>query len=278
MAVDLHVHTTASDGTGTPAQVVAMAKELALEALAITDHDTVAGVAPALAAGRESGLAVLPGVELGTRFGSREIHMLGYLIDVEDGQLLSVLEMFRRDRKQRLEKMLVRLAGLDLFLQREQVMAEARVGAVGRPHVARALVKTGAVSSVEEAFDLYLGDGRPAYVPRLKYTSEAAIELIRRAGGVAVLAHPGLNRCDELIPDLIRAGLQGLEVYHPAHDAATTEHYRELCRRYRLVGTGGSDFHGPDHRKHGRLAAATAPGEVVRKLKELAGGRNQLTN
>ncbi|OAT86701.1 PHP domain-containing protein [Desulfotomaculum copahuensis] len=278
MAADLHVHTTASDGTGTPAQVVAMAKGLGLDALAITDHDTVAGVVPALAAGRELGQVVLPGVELGTRYGGREIHMLGYLIDVNDGPLLSTLEMFRHDREQRLEKMLARLAGLGFPLTREQVAAEVRGGAVGRPHVARALVKTGAVSSLEEAFDLYLGDGRPAYVPRLKYTPEAAIGLIRHAGGVAVLAHPGLSRCDELIPGLVRAGLQGLEVYHPEHDAAATERYRMLCRRCRLVGTGGSDFHGLDHRKHGRLAAATAPGEVVRELKELAGGKSRRTS
>lgn len=271
MAVDLHVHTTASDGTERPEEVVARARRLGLHGLAVTDHDTLDGVAPALAAGRALGIEVLPGVELGTRRDGREVHLLGYLMDTEEAELLDVLRTFREARERRLDEMLARLAALGLPVERRQVQAEAGAGAVGRPHVARVLVKMGAAASLDEAFARYLGEGRPAYVPRLKLSPERAIGLIRRAGGVAVLAHPGLNADDAFISALVDAGLQGLEAYYPEHDPAMTAHYLELCRRYRLVATGGSDFHGPEHRRHGRLAAAAAPDAVLRELRERAG-------
>ncbi len=270
MPCDLHVHTTASDGTDTPEKVVAEAQKLGLSALAITDHDTVNGILPALAAGRRLSFPVLPGVELGTEEGGREVHILGYLFDIHDSKLLERLALLRRSRVERVVKMVERLRSLGIPVEVEQVLELAGGGAVGRPHVGRALVQVGAVGTVAEAFEKYIGKDRVAYVPRYKYAPREAVHLIRQAGGVAVLAHPGLVRCDHLIPGLVAEGLQGLEVYYPGHSEEMVWHYQRLCRRYHLVATGGSDYHGPYHREYNRLGAATAPDELIPILKELA--------
>lgn len=274
MPCDLHVHTTASDGTESPQEVVEKAKRLGLSALAITDHDTVKGIAPALEAGCRFGIAVLPGVELAAEEGEREVHILGYLFDPHHPALARELARFEKARLERVEKMVKKLRAMGVPLELERVLELAGGGTVGRPHVARALVELGAVGSVAEAFARYLDRHRPAYVPRLKFAPEEAVLLIRRAGGVAVLAHPGLSQCRDIIPRLVSAGLRGLEVYHPEHPPDLVDYYREFCRRYGLVATGGSDYHGTDHRKYNRLGETTAPDEVVEKLIELAGSAN----
>lgn len=268
--VDLHVHTSASDGTQTPAQVVLLGKKMGLEAVGITDHDTLEGLVPALQAGRELSFEVIPGVELSTEEYGVEIHLLGYLVNLNCRDFLVRLRQLRARREERAVKMVRRLQELGVPITFQQVQAVAGKAAVGRPHVARVLVGEGFAGNIKEAFDRYIGKGCPAYVPRFKYAPREAVQMIIRAGGVPVLAHPGLADADRIIPELVQAGLKGLEVYYPAHSEQQIEHYLALCDQYGLIPTGGSDYHGPGHKEHGQLAAATVPYAVVHRLKEAA--------
>lgn len=270
MLADLHVHTTASDGVHSPSTVVSMAAETGLAALAIADHDTLGGVGEAVEAGYRYGLEVLPAIELGAELGGREIHVLGYLVDLQDLEFSSQLDFFRRSRRQRVVKIVEKLRMLGFPITYERVLEIAGGGSVGRPHIARALVEAGAVKSRDEAFNLYLGNGKPAYEPRFKLSPPEAVRMIRRAGGVAVFAHPGLAGCDSFIPSLVQEGLQGLEVYHPGHDSAVSRHYLGICRQYGLLATGGSDYHGGEHRGHTFPGMVTVGYQVVNEIKKLA--------
>ncbi|MFZ5631819.1 MAG: PHP domain-containing protein [Bacillota bacterium] len=274
MLADLHVHTTASDGTDSPEEVVVRAVSAGLGALAIADHDTLDGILPAMEEGQRRGLEVLPAIELGTEFNGQEIHLLGYLIDVACTDFQAELAYFRRTRRERVTRMIGRLNKLGFPITLERVLEIAGPGSVGRPHIARAMVETGRVQSVEEAFNFYIGEGKPGFMPRFKYTPARAVRLVRLAGGVAVLAHPGLAQADDLIQSLIPEGLQGVEVYHPGHTPEAIEHYRRLCEQYGLVATGGSDYHGAESQKHNRLGACTVPCRVVEQIKALAGINN----
>lgn len=272
MLADLHVHTTASDGMDSPREVVARAASLGLGALAIADHDTVDGIEPAMEEGKRRRIDVLAAVELGTEHGGREVHMLGYLVDVRSGEFLERLAFFRGARLERAVRMVDKLRNLGFPITYERVAGLAGFGTVGRVHIARAMIETGGVKSVEEAFNLYIGEGRPGYEPRTKCTPAEAVRIIRGAGGVPVLAHPGLSGAGELIPDLITVGLQGVEVYHPGHSQELSRYYLELSRRYGILATGGSDYHGEDSKKHNRLGAFTVHYRVVEEIKELSRG------
>jgi predicted metal-dependent phosphoesterase TrpH len=271
MTVDLHVHTTASDGQDTPQQVVALAKEKGLKAVAITDHDTLAGIGPATVAGNLLGLEVVPGVELSTVCGNDEVHILGYLMNMQHPEFLEHLNTFKRARVDRAEKIVQRLQELTINLTMDRVLDLAGNGAVGRPHIARALVEMGVVNSVAGAFDELLGSGKPAFVPRFKLTPVQAVQLIANAGGVPVFAHPGLVKHDAMVAKLVEVGLRGLEVYHPDHSAAMSRHYLALCRQYNLLVTGGSDYHGPGINNHSNLGQSTVTYEVVQEMKRLVG-------
>lgn len=270
MSADLHVHTTASDGSTSPRDVVYKAKKLGLEAIAITDHDTFGGVEDALKAARDTGMEVITGIELSTEFENKEVHILGYLMDVNDKSLSSHLDFFKKSRVERIHKIVAKLQELNFPLSMEEVLEQAGNGTVGRPHVARVLVRKGVVNSIGEAFNEYIGHGGVAFVPRTKYTPVKAVNLIRQAGGVPVLAHPGLANLDNYIPELVKKGLQGIEVYHPQHDQADIKHYLRIASRWDLLVTGGSDYHGPDARGHEALGTATVPYAVVEKLYCLA--------
>lgn len=270
MQADLHVHTTASDGTESPEEVVAKADLIGLGCLAIADHDTLEGIPPAVEEGVRRGLEVIPAIELAAHHGGREVHVLGYLVDVNSGPLLSDLAFFRRTRVERVERMVRKLKGLGLSIDLGRVMEIAGPGSVGRPHVARALVEKGFVDSLEDAFGLYIGEGKPGFEPRFKYTPAQAVRIIRQAGGVAVLAHPGLAPDHGLIPALAPGGLQGIEVYHPGHTPEIAGHYLDCCRRYGLVATGGSDYHGGNHKKHNHLGSCTVSCQVVEQIRRLA--------
>ncbi len=248
--IDLHTHTTASDGTLSPGALIDLAAAKGLRAVAITDHDTVAGIPAALARGKQQGVIVIPGMELGARLdGPRQMHLLGYYIDYQQPYLLERLAWLKARRRERAEQIVKRLQAVGVRVSAGRVLELAGNGSVGRPHVARALIEAGYVESISEAFERYLSPGAPGFIEKVQFTSHEAIELIGSAGGVAVLAHPatlklspqGLEACLE---ELISEGLLGIEVYWSKHHSAETAQYKELAARYRLIVTGGSDFHG----------------------------------
>ena len=270
MAVDLHIHSTASDGSLTPEEIVQIAQDKGLFAIAITDHDTVAGVQPALHAAQGTGLHVLPGVEISVDFDETEIHILGYFIDLEHEPLLRAMEKVRGGRYSRAEEMVRRLRELGVEITMDDVLAEAGDGAIGRPHVARALVKLGVVRDGQEAFDKYLKRGKPAYVPRYKLSPEEAVHLIVDAGGLPVFAHPGLARRDDMIDALIPEGLRGIEAYHTEHSPTQTQKYINMAKRRGLYVTGGSDSHGPKGPVPVEIGSVYVPDDCAVKLMEWA--------
>jgi predicted metal-dependent phosphoesterase TrpH len=292
---DLHLHSRYSDGSWTPAEVVARARRLGFAAIAITDHDTLDGIPQALDAagrarppgapnqpggpsGRPGGpsrpdIEVLPGVEITCRVDAMEVHMLGYLPGDawQSPALRAVLEHSRRVREKRIGEIVGRLNQLGVPLTEQEVFACSEGGTIGRPHVALALERRGIVASNVEAFERFLKAGKPAYVERYRMTAAEAIGHITRAGGVAVLAHPGLNRVDDRIAEMAEQGMGGLEVWHSRHAPSQTEHYRKLAERLGLIATGGSDCHG-EMRGRPLLGAIKVPYECVAALKSRAGG------
>jgi predicted metal-dependent phosphoesterase TrpH len=252
--VDLHAHTTASDGTYTPAELVREAVRRGLRVLAVTDHDSVDAVAPALEAARQSPpLEVVPGIEINTDGPGGEVHILGYFLDHEAAWLRALLREFREERAARVHRIVERLATLGCPIDAAEVLALVQEGSAGRPHVAQVMVRRGYVGTVREAFDRFLAAGKPAHVPHRKLAPREACEIIRRANGLAVMAHPSFTPAPEaMIRELAEAGvLDGVECYYAEHSPEQTAQFLALCRQFGLVPTGGSDFHGP------RVRAAT---------------------
>ncbi len=271
MLVDLHIHTTASDGVDSPVEVVARAKSLGLKAIAVTDHDTLEGIKPACDAGISYNIEVLPGVELGSEHLGDEIHILGYLVKQDNRELLEKLKLFRDKRISRMEKMVKKIQEFGFPVDMSMVMAISGAGSVGRPHLAEALVKIGVVDTMGEAFEKYIGAGRPAYIPRHKLSPAEAVRLIITAGGVPVMAHPGLNNAAQFIEELISIGLAGVEAYHPVHSQEEMSYYLRLAQKHDLIVTGGSDYHGPGHKTGRRIGLVTMPYSVVNELRKKAG-------
>jgi len=263
--LDLHVHTTYSDGDMSPAEVVETACELGLAGVAIADHDEVAGVREAMEAGKECGLKVVPAVEFSTYEGKADIHILGYLLDTQSPALLEHLTKFRDARRNRGIKMVERLREMGVSIDVDSVLEIAGEGAVGRPHIAQALLRNGAVGNYEEAFRKYIGFNSPAYVQKYQLRPSEAFEIIKEADGVGVLAHPGTLKRDDLIPGFVAAGMRGIEVYHPKHNRALVDHYKQITEKLGLMATGGSDSHG---RKDGALllGSCTVDSSVVEEL------------
>ncbi|HEY5912180.1 MAG TPA: PHP domain-containing protein [Verrucomicrobiae bacterium] len=269
MFADLHLHTAFSDGTYTPRQLALQARRLGFGTVALTDHDTVEGCLPAAVACEAAGLEFLSGTELTAEQDGHEIHILGYCVDVENRRLLGEIGKFQNVRQSRIREMVARLNRLNVPLEAEAVFELANCRSPGRPHVARALVDAGLVSSLDEAFHRFLKKNRPAWVPKFKMSAAHAIDLIHEAGGVAVMAHPGLNRTDEVIPSMVEAGLDGIECFHTKHSTATSEHYLELADRFHLLVTGGSDCHGYSKGKP-VMGSVRLPYQHVERLKARA--------
>lgn len=244
MAADLHLHTNFSDGTYSPEELAAHAARLRLHTIALTDHDTVEGCPRADLACRQLGIEFIPGAELTAEIDGTEIHLLGYYLQSDHPRLLRETARFQEVRQSRIREMVQRLNRLGVPLRAEDVFALANCRSPGRPHVGRALVRGGFCSSVDEAFDRFLKKDRPAWVPKFKMLAFEGIDLIHAAGGLAILAHPGLNRVDPAIPGLVEAGLDGLECFHTKHAPAHADHYLRLAGELRLLVTGGSDCHG----------------------------------
>lgn len=265
---DLHLHTDFSDSTFGPEEVVLGAAKAGLSAIAIVDHDTVAGIQPSIDIAKNYNIEVLPGIEFSAEYEGLEVHILGYLIDYKNKALLSKLASLKENRIARVYKIIDKLKGIGVSLDPEAVFDVAKEGTTGRLHIARALVKEGKVKSVFEAFQKYIGDKGPAYYLGFKFSPGEVIKIIKEAGGVAVLAHPYTLHNDDLIVGFINYGLQGLEVYYPEHSQGMVNFYLELARKHNLLVTGGSDCHGsakPDI----KIGCIKVPYELVEELKKV---------
>lgn len=280
--IDLHIHTTASDGDVTPSGCVDEAKRLGLAAIAITDHDTMAGNAEALARGREVGVEVVPGVEISIDYPPLTAHLLGYYPEPGSPELEAILSGLREHRGERNPLILKRLAELGCPISQEELVAEAGGGVVGRPHIAAVMIRKGYVRDLQEAFDRYLAKGAPAYVDRAKPAPEPALRALLAARAVPVLAHPQAMgaRSDEEVEALVRrlvdAGLRGIEAYYPAHSTGQVSACLALAGRFGLLVTGGTDFHGS---KKPDIRMGRGPGGIrmpYRLLAELKRAREQL--
>jgi hypothetical protein len=269
---DLHLHTNFSDGTYTPEELVSHGRRHGFAALALTDHDTVEGCARMAVACQAAGIEFISGTELTAEINGIELHLLAYCVDLDNQKLLSEVGRFQIVRQNRIREMVARLNHLNIPLQADAVFAIANCRSPGRPHVARALVQAGLCSSLDEAFERFLKTNRPAWVPKSKMSAVDAINVIHNAGGVAVMAHPGLNRTDDIIPELVAAGLDGIECFHSKHSTSVSQHYLELADEHHLLVTGGSDCHGMNKGKP-LIGTIKLPYQHVEKLKERATSR-----
>ncbi len=278
--IDLHTHTTASDGTLSPAELVAYAAHKGIRALGVTDHDTTAGLPGVIEAGGAHGVEIIPGVEINTDVPEGELHVLGYLMDWHDASFQRELARLREGRVGRAEKMVQKLRALGMSVTMDQVLRIAGPAAPARPHIAAVLLEKGYVSTPAEAFERYIGRNGPAYAERIRFTPAEAVRLIRKTGGVPVWAHPVIEGSAEAIsdpldseavlPELVAAGLQGIECYYSGYSPEVTRDLLGVAARYGLIATGGSDYHGP-HRLNVELGEVEVPPSAVEQLKALAG-------
>ncbi len=279
--IDLHTHSVYSDGTNTPAELVKMAEERGLTALALTDHDTVGGIEPLFEAGRHSSVEVLQGIELSAECAKGTMHVLGYFIDHTNAVLLEKINTVREGREERNREILKRLNKLGYRLMWSDVEQQAGADVVGRPHFAEALVQRGLVRNRKAAFELLLAKGRPAYAERYRYTGRECIELIRSAGGIPVLAHPATiylpdDQLRGLIMGMAENGLGGLEVYYAEHHPENIAKFKGWAEEFGLICTGGTDYHGsntPDLKLGTGFGQLRVPDEALEQLKAAAAGR-----
>jgi predicted metal-dependent phosphoesterase TrpH len=270
--IDLHTHTDASDGRLTSADLVRRAWSAGIRVLGVTDHDTLAGLSSAHHAAEAFGLTLIDGVEVTAVERGRDIHVLGYFVNTADSALDAFLARQREQRTARVKEIGARLLGLGAPIDVERLLSarEARGGAIGRPAIAAALIEAGHVSSLREAFDRFLGEGGAAWVPRQGPMVPQVIDVLHSAGAIASLAHPVLNRCDERISEWAAVGLDAIEVFHSEHQPDDVARYRALADALGLAMTGGSDYHGHDHKDHAHLGSVTLPPEALERLRTLA--------
>lgn len=248
--VDLHLHTTASDGVLTPSEIVNYAKAKGLQAISITDHDTLGGLEEGLAEGERISFEVIPGIEISAEHSPGSMHLLGYFLDIHHPSLRQKLAHLQKSRAERNPRMVEKLNQLGVDITYEEVVNVSGGGQVGRPHFAQVLVEKGYVRNFQEAFERYLRKGAPAYVDKFRFTSKEAIHFINEAGGVVVLGHPntlgliGSKELENLILDLLKEGLKGIEVFYPEHSSSDIAFYKALAEKHGLVVTGGTDYHG----------------------------------
>ncbi|HTR42779.1 MAG TPA: PHP domain-containing protein [Pseudomonadales bacterium] len=264
---DLHLHTNFSDGTFTPEELVLHAQKAGLACIAVTDHDSVEASTRVAAGCAAVNMEFVPGTELTAEQDDTELHVLGYFLDTSNAKLLGEIAKFQAVRQNRIHEMVSCINEMGVPLQVESVFALANCKSPGRPHVARAMVKEGLVRNLDEAFERFLKKGRPAWVPKSKISALDAIELVHQAGGLAVMAHPGLNRTDDIIPSLVDAGLDGIECFHTKHSTAMSERYLEIADKYHLLVTGGSDCHGYSKGKP-LIGTVRLPYDHIGKMRE----------
>ena len=276
--IDLHVHTNKSDGTFSPSEAVNYAHSIGLQAIAITDHDTVAGIDPAIAHAKKYNLEIVPGIEISAEWTEEkeelEIHMLGYFIDWRSQDFQKRLEDLSVMRIKRTERIIDKLRGHNISIDMEDVLAFApSTEAVGRLHIAQAMLKEGGVSSINQAFDRYIGNNKPCYAPKYQLDPEGAVQIIKEIGGIAVIAHPGLLKLDfatNLIHRLVKSGLDGIEVYYPEHRKEAITRLEGIAREHNLLLTGGTDCHGLAKNRI-LMGTLDIPYELLDKMKEKRG-------
>jgi len=275
-AIDLHLHTSCSDGMDEPEELVETALAGKYRIISITDHDTVEGVIRSLDAADGTGLEVIPGIELSSIDGDCDIHILGYFVNYRDPEFIRQISFFKEKRHERAEEIVLCLNRLGLDIQIDTVLRIAHGAPLGRPHIAEALVSEELVNTYDEAFTRYIGAHGPAYVPKHRVTPAEAIELIIKSGGIPVLAHPGVLNRDDYIPDLIECGLMGIEAIHPLHPIEKQAYYDQLAKKYGLIVTGGSDWHGKERRRNFKklVCSLKVDEREVKEMKNIIANRN----
>lgn len=263
---DLHIHTTYSDGSYRPEEAVSYAKRTGLGCIGIADHDSVDGLDEAFLAGEAYDVEVIPAVEVSAEEDKKELHILGYCIDYKDEDLKAVLSQIREDRKNRLYKMAEALNKHGVDIDADDLIKSVGEVSISRLHIAHYMEAKNLVSSWREAFSKYIGDDKPCYVASFRHSSKEAIELIKKAKGIPVIAHPGLNKIDNLLPKLIEQGMAGIEAFHSEHSSSASRYYEKYAREHGLLVTGGSDCHGT---RKGRIlmGKVTVPYSYVEELK-----------
>jgi 3',5'-nucleoside bisphosphate phosphatase len=263
---DLHIHTKFSDGSLSPRDVVKAASERGLRCISITDHDSVSGIDEAMSAGNAYNVEIIPGVEMSAEESGREMHILGYCINYRDPRLLDFLKKIRQDRIKRLHSMADMLKQHGVDIDAEDIMDSAGDVSISRLHIAKYMQEKGFVANWRDAFAKYIGDSKPCYVASFRYSSKEVIDIIKLSGGVSIIAHPGLNRLDHILPRLVSEGIDGIEAFHSEHSSGTAKGYEEFANKNNLLVTGGSDCHG--NLKGGLLIGKTAvPYSYIEALK-----------
>ncbi len=265
--VDLHTHTTHSDGFHSPEELINKAKTLGLRAISITDHDSISAFSEAYSIGRKIGIEVIPGVELSTDIGESEVHILGYLFDVKNKDLKRYLKFFRDERYKRACRIIDKLNSLGFTLSIEEIKLASKNSAIGRPHIAKLLHEKGYVKSYLEAFNKYLGNGCPAFEKKVHLSPQSAFKIINDAGGLAFIAHPG-NMPEALLKDLIDAGVDGIEVFHPSHTPNKVNFYKGVVNEFFLLSSGGSDYHGGKREDDKNFGKIYVPYEILENMKK----------
>ena len=266
-SIDLHTHTTASDGQDTPAELVNFAVQQGISVLGVTDHDTVEALSQVQKLADEAGITLIPGVELSTTVDRAEVHVLGYFVDINDDGFTGALAELAANRVSRIERMIEKLHGLGYHIDGDSILAQADFGTIGRPHVARALIEIGAATDVSDAFDRFLKAGRPGYIPRDPFLPEDAVKLLADHGAIPTLAHPYSTRDIEgTLKRLVPAGLCGFETYYAEYSTEQHTELRAIADTWGLIPTGGSDYHGIGFREGRILGSAPVPAEVAERL------------
>jgi predicted metal-dependent phosphoesterase TrpH len=268
--VDLHLHTTSSDGTFSPSELVYYAKEIGLKTIAVTDHDTVSGIDEAFETASQTGIELIPGIEMGTDAGGTDIHILGYFIDYKNAWYVDYLDELKSLRLVRAKEMIKRLNNIGVHITLDEVLDVSKGGVLIRSHIAKVIVSKGYARNIKDVFDTYLGRDKPCYVQKYNYSSHDVISAILRTGGIPVLAHPSISNADDHIPELVENGIQGIEAYCYDNNKASTEKYLRIADEYGLIVTGGSDDHGPHTPGRFLIGHVDVPDTILEPLKSLA--------
>lgn len=265
--VDLHIHTSNSDGFYSPKEIIEKAKNAKLDIISITDHDNLSGIQEASSLGADAGIEVIPGLEISSDIRDREVHILGYFIDLNSEELERYLSFFREERIKRAVRIVRKLNSLGLPLSFEEVLIHAKHSAIGRPHIAQKMLEKGLVSNYFEAFNKYIGNGCPAYEKKVHISPQSAFKIISDAGGLSFIAHPA-NMPEDILKELIDSGVDGIEVIHPSHGMQQEKFYRGIVNEYFLLESGGSDFHGgkrDDEKNFGKYTVQSSSVDAMRK-------------